>query len=85
MINKKLLKLEIDKIPEEYLTILYKIIKSLEKPNEIRDLTVGKNSNFELDSDFSWNDFINSTYGSLSDSPIKRGKQGNFEIRNSIK
>ena len=77
MITKELLKLEIDKIQEEHLELLYKIIKAFET-----SLTPGKTleRNLELD----WHEFIESTYGCLTDVPIERPDQGKYEIREVI-
>ncbi len=37
MVTKELIKAEIDKVKDEYLDILYKIVKNLEKPEEDKD------------------------------------------------
>jgi len=78
MINKELLKLEIDKIPKEYLEVLYKIIKAFEAQNDTQSESIVSNKNK------SWKTFVNSTYGSLSKYPIDRGSQGQYEIRDII-
>lgn len=72
MITKEQLKSEIEKVPDEYIDPLYKIIKALKK-------TRGKPS------DRGWLEFINKTYGCMQDSPIRRGEQGAFEIRGEIR
>jgi len=68
MITKELLKPEIEKVPDEYIDALYKIIKALEK-QKIR--VTGKD----------WRNFIDQTYGCMRDSPISRGEQGAFDTR----
>jgi len=68
MTTRDLLKSEIEKVPDEYIEALYKIIKALEKPES---KATGKG----------WVDFIRQTYGCMHDSPISRGEQGTFEIR----
>ena len=80
MITKEIIKAEIDNLKDEYLEILYRIIKALEvpateatKPLEIR--------NRESD----WHSFIQETYGCLADAPIERGEQGKCEIREAIR
>jgi hypothetical protein len=69
MVTKELIKSEIDKVQDEYLGVLYKIIKSLEEPSEAKD-------NRE-----SWSQFVEATYGSFAGAPIERGEQGGYEAR----
>ena len=76
MITKELVKAEIDKVQNEYLELLYKIIKAFEPSEKTNDKEITE-SNVELN----WQDFINETYGCLADSPIERGEQGEYEIR----
>ena len=71
MTTRDLLRSEIDKMPDEYISALYKIIKALEKPE------TGM-------SDKDWHDFINQTYGCMQDNMISRGEQGAFDIREEI-
>ena len=77
MITKDLIKSEIDKIPERYLDVLYRIIKALITPNR----SFVYQSNIQ---DETWPNFIERTYGSLADDPLNRGDQGQFEIREPI-
>jgi hypothetical protein len=72
MITKEQLKSEIEKVPDEYIEALYKIIRALEK----REDNAPGNG---------WLDFINQTYGCMRDSPIHRGEQGAFDIRREIR
>ena len=72
MTTRDLLKSEIEKVPDEYIEPLYKIIKALEKRES---KTLGKG----------WLDFISQTYGCMQDSPIRRGEQGAFDIRGEIR
>lgn len=86
MVTRDLLKEEIDKVQEEYLTALYNIIKVFELPIG----TVVTASDFETNiatkiKKSDWNDFIEETYGCLKDDPIERGPQGEYEIREAIK
>jgi hypothetical protein len=69
-VTKEILKAEIDKVPEENLGVLYKIVKALEDPVEHR-ATAGDAT--------SWKSWIAETYGSMADAPIERGEQGSFE------
>jgi hypothetical protein len=72
MITKEQLKSEIEKVPDEYIDALYKIIKALERQ---------KSRMFGND----WLNFIDQTYGCMQDSPICRGEQGAFDIRGEIR
>ncbi len=69
MITKELLISEIEKLPGEYMDILYQIIKSYEKQISDKD----------------WISFIDQTYGCMRDNPIHRGAQGSFDVRNDIR
>ena len=76
MLTRELLKQEIDKVQEEYLIPLYKIIKTFEQPR-IHDLEKeSKKKEYEKKE---WLKFLDKYAGSLADTPIERGKQGNFE------
>ncbi len=87
MITKEVIKAEIDKIQDQYLTTLYRIIKAFEdipashRDQDIQNSEMPKDENEERKE---WLSFIRSTYGSLSDDPIERGDQGEFEIRETI-
>jgi hypothetical protein len=72
MTTKDLLKSEIEKVPDEYIDALYKIVKALER-RESKSVDEG------------WSDFINQTYGCMGDNPISRGEQGVFDIRGEIR
>ena len=72
MITKDLLKTEIDRVPEEHLGVLYKIVKALEEPPR------------EEPDEASWKAFIAETYGSTADAPIERGEQGSYEVREPL-
>ena len=86
MLTRDLLKEKIDKVQEGHLAALYNIIKVFESPNE----TLVNISNIEAsisakDENSDWNDFIEETYGCLRDDPVKRGDQGEYEVREAIK
>ncbi|MDM8515893.1 hypothetical protein QUF76_06805 [Desulfobacterales bacterium HSG16] len=85
MITRETIKSEIDKIQDQYLVTLYRIIKALEDiPVSKQDATETKSDeNFHTDKN-EWSSFIESTYGCLSDDPIERGEQGEFENREAI-
>jgi hypothetical protein len=75
MVTKELIKSEIDKVQNDYLEPLLKIIKAFEAP-------IHTSNKFETKLD--WEKFINATYGCLKDSPIERGIQGQYENRKGI-
>ena len=72
MVTKDLLKAEIDKVPEEHLGVLYKIVKALEEPAR------------EEPDEAAWKAFIAETYGSTADAPIERGEQGSYAVREPL-
>jgi len=71
MVTKELLKTEIEKVQDQYLGVLYRIIKALEEPG----------SGSRLTDTAAWKTFISETYGSTAGSPIERCSQGDFEVR----
>ncbi|MES1240339.1 MAG: hypothetical protein ABUT39_01850 [Acidobacteriota bacterium] len=75
MVTKELLKSEIEKVQEQYLGVLYRIIKALEGPSP--RLTEADQS--------SWRAFVAETYGSMAESPIERAPQGSIEMREPIR
>jgi len=85
MIDRKVLKAEIDKVPQKHFRILYKIIKAFESSevpeSKTQQLLKVRNS----ESRISWKEFINSHYGILADSSIFRPDQGILENREIMK
>jgi len=70
----------IDNLKDEYLEILYRIIKALEIPvSEVTEHLEIINKQSE------WHNFIQETYGCLADAPIERGEQGKYEVREAIR
>lgn len=77
MVTKEILKAEIDKIQDQYLEAVYRIIKAFEHiPPTKQDFAPKTESKNE-----EWHSFIEKTYGCLADDPIERGNQGKFENR----
>jgi hypothetical protein len=80
MITRELVKAEIDKVQDNYLEILYRIVKALVSPPDLVAAapqgTTGSSN---------WRRFIEDTYGCLVDDPIERGNQGQYEVREVIK
>jgi hypothetical protein len=78
MVTKELIKKQVDRVQEEYLEALYKIVVAFGRgPDRSQDLgaedVVGP-----------WADFVQETYGSLADDPIERGPQGSYESRERL-
>lgn len=82
MITRERLKQEIDHVQDQYLIALYKIIKTFEHSYELSDLE-SEESNGEAKKE-DWHKFIDKFAGCLADSPIERGDQGSFEIREEL-
>jgi hypothetical protein len=80
MITKELVKAEVEKVNDDYLEVLYKIIKIFEAPRDI-ELT---QSIAKRDGELDWHAFIAQTYGCLADNPIDRGDQGVYEVREAF-
>jgi len=68
-ITKEILKKEIDLIPDNYITILYKIMKSFEEDNSSNNANTGGVNE------------LAQFYGSFKDAPIERGDQPKAENR----
>lgn len=75
MINRDVIKAEIDKVQDRYLDILYRVIRSF--VNE-------RDASAVPEAMASWEQFIDQTYGSLADDPISRGEQGQYEVREVV-
>jgi hypothetical protein len=83
MITKELLKKEIDNVQDAYLIPLYKIIKTFEEPDGFTDPKAGKAANENKKEE--WKKFVEKFAGCLADTPIERGDQGKFELREELK
>ncbi len=78
MVKRETLKKEIDKVQDQYLGVLFKIIKTFEIPDKSDDF-------LEIETDRQdWFEFIDKFAGCLEDDPIERGPQGEFEVRERI-
>ena len=85
MITKERLKTEIDKVQDDYLDLLYRIIKVFEDAPEAEEF--GPDVSPESDTyenKIAWLAFVNETYGCLAEDPIERGDQGMYEVREAI-
>ena len=87
MITKERLKIKIDNVQDEYLDVLYRIIQVFEYAQSPECMIAENQSSvspIQVQETQEWLAFINKTYGCLADDPIKRGKQGVFEVREAI-
>ncbi len=78
IITKEVLKQEIDSVQEEYMGILYDVIKAFKQP------TRHSSSTRPLIQD-QWKSFLDKFAGSCAEAPLSRGDQGVFEERESFK
>ena len=78
MINKQQIKDEIEKVRDEDLDVIYRIIQALAKTPSTEI------SRQPEEPDANWIQFVDKMYGCLSDDPIQRGNPGEFEIREII-
>ena len=74
MISRELLKAEIDNVKSEHLELLYALIKLLENGSQAA----------KASTPLAWHEFVANTYGCLSDAPISRGGQGQYEHRATV-
>ncbi len=82
MINREIIKREIDKVDDKYLVKLYKIIKTFEEPD---DFNISETDTSDcVARKKKWKKFVETYAGSLSDTPIERGDQGCFEDREEL-
>jgi len=63
----------LDKIGDENLEVVYRLVLALAAPAE------------SLDPGESWGQFISSSYGCMADAPIERGGVGEFEARDLLR
>lgn len=73
MTTRDQVKSEVDKVADEYLDALFRMIVSLETPSG-SGAAAG-----------SWSEFVASTYGCLADAPIERGGPGEVEVRDPLR
>jgi hypothetical protein len=73
MVIRELIKSEIDKVEDEYLPALYRIVKALEP-------TAVSPTARQAD----WRAFLVETYGSTAAAPLERGEQGTPETREAL-
>jgi hypothetical protein len=66
-------KAELDKVDDEYLGVVERMLEALERPSD------------QERAQESWSEFLSSTYGSMADAPIERGPQGELEVRDELR
>ncbi|RLC10563.1 MAG: hypothetical protein DRI57_20185 [Deltaproteobacteria bacterium] len=77
MITRAAIKARIDEVENEYLDILYKVVRSfVNSGHSDRVQEIHKRSE--------WHDFIEKFSGCLANDPIERGAQGEYEIRENM-
>jgi hypothetical protein len=82
MITRELVKAEIDKVQDQYLEILYRIIKVLTTPPE--SVTTPPPSNEEPGT-LGWPpNFFQETAGAWQGAPLVREEQGDYEVRDEL-
>jgi hypothetical protein len=72
-ITKEQIKSEVDKVRDEYLGVLYRIILALEEP--------ARRPHPEPGEAVGWSQFISELYGSTADAPLQRWPEGASEER----
>ena len=71
-VTRELIKSEIDKVRDEHLSVLFRIVQALEEPSPRAELAARTSG---------WKHFVAEAYGSLASDPIARGDQGEFDAR----
>ena len=79
MITKRLIQEEIEKVADEHLPVLYRIIRAFEElPAEpsVAEKALGNGSR--------WQQFVAETYGCMADAPLERSAEGESEVREDL-
>ena len=74
LLTKDILKQEIDYVHDDYIGILYSVIKAFEYPAPRPPSRLPTSQQ-------QWEDFLDECVGCLADAPINRGDQGTYEHR----
>ncbi len=82
MVTKELVKSEIDDLQDEYVEVVYKVIKALEMPLLELDRQPHQLPRSEQ---LEWEAFVDRYAGCLNDAPIERGEQGTYEVREELR
>ncbi|MBN1935496.1 MAG: hypothetical protein JW934_12585 [Anaerolineae bacterium] len=81
MTTRALLKTEIDALPDEYLEVLHKIIRALAEPLEDVASVAETRQAAQMTE---WQAFVQTTFGCLAATPLERGPQGTYEVREAM-
>jgi hypothetical protein len=73
-VTKELIKSEIDRVGDENLAVLYRVVRSLEEP-------VSPAGSPSFRDEAQWHRFLDEVYGSMAEAPIDRGDQGEYDVR----
>lgn len=76
LVTKEQVKSEVDKVRDEYLGVLYRIILALEEPDKMTP-----RPEIGGDRKAGWHQFIAEMYGSTADAPLERWPEGLPEER----
>lgn len=77
VITKEILKQKIDYIQDEYIDVLYTVMKAFEHP--VRKISPTPPLPFDQ-----WAAFLEKFAGSFADTPLRRGEQGTYEVRDTL-
>lgn len=77
VITKDILKQEIDRIQDEYVIILYDVIKAFERP-------IKSSPSTRPTSRDQWEVFLEKFAGCFAETPLCRGDQGTYEVREPL-
>lgn len=80
IVTREIIKNEIDRVREEYLGALLTIVKAFEQPESSDLRRLGGRPDLE-----EWRSFLAETYGSTAETPLERGEQGSFEMREPLR
>lgn len=80
MVDREQLKLEIDRVQDEYLEALQRIIEAFKLPSE----TNGRSARTLPAQEEDWQKFVAETAGAWQGEPLVRGEQGNYEQREKL-
>lgn len=84
-VTRELLKEEIEKVRDDYLDMLYQIIRVFEWPVSKTIPATPQSAEFlALKERSEWYSFVQRTYGAFADDSIERGSEGRFEVREDI-
>jgi len=77
-ITKDMLKHEIDHIQDQYIDVLYMVVKAFEYP------AIQKVPVHPPETEEQWYAFFDKYAGSCADVPLQRGEQGHYEKRDAL-